>query len=270
MGKYNALAEFLASLPADEHDVEVTLASIARLVGGLPPTAYSNRTWWANSSHVQALAWAHVGWHVERVHFDRGSVVFARGPRGGSYAARGYVAEGAQRVPERSSTSDLPADTDVRDVRTEWHWEGNVQAAVVAALVRAGWTIRRVADTALRERGVDIEAVLDGRSALIEVKGFPSKVYATGDRAGEPKPTSPSLQAKHWLADAVFATLRLRSAQAAAVVAIAVPEHPRYRSLVADVASALDRLAIAVLVVRQDGAVEGIEALTSGTAPGLA
>lgn len=270
MGKYDALAEFLASLPADEHDAEVTLASIARLVGGLPPTAYSNRTWWANSSHVQALAWAHVGWHVERVHFDRGSVVFARGRRGGSYAARGYVAEGAQRAPERSSTSDLPAATDVRDVRTEWHWEGNVQAAVVAALVRAGWTIRRVADTALRERGVDVEAILDGRTALIEVKGFPSTFYAAGERAGEPKPTNPRLQAKHWLADAVFATLRLRSAQAAALVAIAVPEHPRYRTLVAEIAPALDRLAIAVLVVGQDGAVDGIADLTPGSFRGPA
>lgn len=78
----------------------------------------------------------------------------------------------------------------------EWFWEGNVQAAVVRHLAAERWDIRRVADTASRERGVDIEAVLDGTQLLVEVKGYPSTTYASGDRAGQTRRTSAPLQAR--------------------------------------------------------------------------
>src|SRR5690606_23507541 len=42
-----------------------------------------------------------------------------------------------------------------------WHWEGNVQAAVVSGLVAEGWSILAVADTASRAAGTDVIAVRD-------------------------------------------------------------------------------------------------------------
>src|SRR5680860_722115 len=59
------------------------------------------------------------------------------------------------------------------DATAEWWWEGRVQAAVVRHLAASGWDIRRVVDTASRERGVDIEATRDGQHLLVEVKGYP-------------------------------------------------------------------------------------------------
>lgn len=80
-----------------------------------------------------------------------------------------------------------------------------MQAAVVRHIAAEGWDIRRVADTASRERGVDIEAVLDGTQLLIEVKGYPSTTYASGDRAGETKRTSAPLQARAYFSHALLA-----------------------------------------------------------------
>jgi hypothetical protein len=57
----------------------------------------------------------------------------------------------------------------------EWHTEAWIQSSVVAYLVSDGWQITSVADTARRERGIDIAATRCGESLAIEVKGFPSR-----------------------------------------------------------------------------------------------
>lgn len=49
--------------------------------------------------------------------------------------------------------------------------EGNVQSRVATHLAATGWSIIRVADTAQRERGVDIIAERAGQRLLVEVKG---------------------------------------------------------------------------------------------------
>lgn len=78
-------------------------------------------------------------------------------------------------VEAKASTDDAP--------QTAWFWEGNVQAAVVRYLAGDGWHIRRVADTASRERGVDIEGDRDGVRLLVEVKGYPAApMHGAGER----------------------------------------------------------------------------------------
>ena len=53
--KYQPL---LNELQRRQGPVEMTFSEIASLVGGLPPSAYRLREWWANTSgHVQARAW---------------------------------------------------------------------------------------------------------------------------------------------------------------------------------------------------------------------
>lgn len=66
MAKYDPLREHLKRAP---HPVEMAFEEIARLVGGLPPTAHNNDAWWANNSngHVQAAAWLAAGRRVTRV-----------------------------------------------------------------------------------------------------------------------------------------------------------------------------------------------------------
>ena len=270
MSKYRPLGDHLAAIPAEQAEVELSFVAIARLVGGLPPTAGTSRQWWANNSQVQALEWRRVGWHVERPYFDRGVVRFGRGSRGGSYAAAGRAPtarEERTRAPVVRSgiTGSAPAGAELMDVKAEWHWEGNVQTAVIRALVADGWSIVRAANTATREQGVDIIAVRDRGTLLVEVKGFPSTVYARGERAGQAKRTPPTVQAKHWFAEAMLKAVRLRHSDLSATVFIAYPAHPRYSSLLSETKWALDALAIGVLAVHEDGRVEGLPQVLAAT-----
>lgn len=138
---------------------------------------------------------------------------------------------------------------------SEWAWEGNVQSRVATRLAATGWSIIRVADTAQRERGVDIIAERDGQRLLVEVKGRPSSTYARGELAGQPKPTQPSTQAGVWFAEGLT-TLMRRGIEPRSRLAMALPDMPRYRNLLAEAGWALDRLDITVYLVAAAGAVE--------------
>lgn len=138
---------------------------------------------------------------------------------------------------------------------SDWFWEGNVQRAVAGYLINEGWVIESETDTASRARGIDIVAVNKQRRLAIEVKGFPATTYARGPKAGQPKPTPPTLQARHWLAQALLTTLLTRTRHADHEIAIALPNVPRYRTLLDEVEWALERLAIGAYLVAEDGAV---------------
>ena len=142
------------------------------------------------------------------------------------------------------------------DAAGEWHTEANVQAAVVAALAGRGWKIRSVANTQLKERGVDVIAEHDSVTAGIEVKGFPGRAYADPSRAGQVKPTAPSTQAGHWFAQAILAAMRLRGREPAWRSVIALPDFPRYRKLHAETVRSLEAARIEVWWVHADGSVE--------------
>jgi hypothetical protein len=63
----------------------------------------------------------------------------------------------------------------------DWFWEGNVQEALAGYLEGKGWSIRSLADTAARSRGIDIVAVRGSTQLLVEVKGYPSTTYKGAD-----------------------------------------------------------------------------------------
>jgi hypothetical protein len=107
----------------------------------------------------------------------------------------------------------------VRPQRGEW--EGNVQSTVVAFLSRGGWSIRRVADTASRETGRDIEAERSGVRLWTTVKGYP---------AGTER-TNPSTQARHWFMGALFDVILWRGEDADVRIAVALPKRQTYLNL---------------------------------------
>ena len=87
-GKYGPLTAFLADVPEGQLEVALSFARLDALVGGLPPSAWRLRTWWANNSQGHSLAWNRAGWRVSSVDLAGRNVTFARGPVGGTYAAR--------------------------------------------------------------------------------------------------------------------------------------------------------------------------------------
>jgi Holliday junction resolvase-like predicted endonuclease len=157
-------------------------------------------------------------------------------------------ADAAVSVPRRASEPvDGPGE--------EWHTEANIQAAVVTTLAAEGWRILSVANTATKERGIDVIAQREGRTLGVEVKGFPSRGYADPARAGETKRTSPSTQAGHWFAQAVLAAMRLRGKEPDWRSVIALPDFPRYRDLHAETAGSLTAAQLEVWWVDSSGTV---------------
>ena len=138
----------------------------------------------------------------------------------------------------------------------DWFWEGNVQAALAVYLRAEGWSVDQLADTASRARGIDILARKDGRRLAVEVKGYPGTTYASGDQQGEPKRTKPTNQAPKWFSQALVRAIRSTDGSGSPEVAIAFPDYPRFRSLIADSDWALRRLGIGVYLVREGGDVD--------------
>lgn len=128
-GKYQPLTNRLSALAELDHQsVDMDFADIAALVAGLPPSAYRNRQWWANSSLTQAAAWWVADWHVDYVDFERERVRFARGKVGGIRTTE----TGRAPRPDRPSGDAFAVEltdpeVDVR-VRMTWNRAGMVIA----------------------------------------------------------------------------------------------------------------------------------------------
>ncbi len=135
----------------------------------------------------------------------------------------------------------------------DWYWEGHVQASVISGLATTGWRVLAVADTQSRAAGTDIVAETDGKKLHVEVKGYPSSTYARGDRKGQPKPTYPATQARHWFAGALMKAAMLRGDHPDDHVAMGLPAFETYSSLVGRVADTLAASSIDVIWVDQTG-----------------
>lgn len=141
----------------------------------------------------------------------------------------------------------------------EWFWEGNVVDTVCIYLQKEGWQVFSRADTLSKKQGVDIHCKRTGDTLLIEVKGYPSTRFRDPRRAAEQKRTKPTVQAKHWYAAAILSAIRLQSKHPDACIALAFPDYPRYRALIADTQPALVKLDISVFLVSEAGEVENLE-----------
>ncbi|WBB47442.1 hypothetical protein O3597_20160 [Verrucosispora sp. WMMA2044] len=164
------------------------------------------------------------------------------------------------RLRSQNASGPVAQPRPVPHSERSWDWEGNVQAVLCRWLEEQGWQLLQVADTATKQQGTDVVTERAGQRLHVEVKGYPSKTYADPRRAGEVKPTQPTLQAGHWYADALVQALRLREKHSGDQVAMAFPDAPRYRSLLAETASTLRNMRIGVFLVAEDGLVELWEA----------
>jgi hypothetical protein len=98
------------------------------------------------------------------------------------------------------------------------------------------------------------------------VKGYPSETYADEVRRGVKKRTNPANQAPKWFSQALMKAITTTDGGGDPEVAVAFPDHPRFRSLIAQSEWALRRLQIGVYLVGEGGAVERL--LDHGSQPG--
>ena len=119
-----------------------------------------------------------------------------------------------------------------------------------------GWTIVRTANTATRERGIDVVAERAGERAGVEVKGYPSRLHVAGPKKGQLKSSTPANQAPKWFAHALVPAMKLRSREPETRSVICFPDFTTYRNLFEATASSLAAAGIEVWVVTQAGEVE--------------
>jgi hypothetical protein len=165
------------------------------------------------------------------------------------FAVESTPAVGKQMEPATAGAVESKAADD------EWFWEGNVQAAVVSHLAATGWRIRRVANTATSEHGVDIEADRAGERLLVEVKGYPGSTYARGERKGAAKTGRVGAQARTYFSNALLSGLLMRAEAEGARVALAFPGVPTFENLGRRVVGPLTAAQIEVWLVAEDGTV---------------
>jgi hypothetical protein len=177
------------------------------------------------------------------------------------FAALGFeliVDSGQSRAEEilQADVSDVVSSAAATPARDgDWHTEARVQAMLIKYLHREGWEIVRSADTARRERGIDIEATRGIETVAIEVKGFPGRNYADPRRTGERKRTQPSTQAKGWYGRAILAAMIVRTQRPAVRAVIAFPDFPRYRELYRQTAEQLQKCDIELWWITREGSV---------------
>ena len=110
----------------------------------------------------------------------------------------------AQEVPHDDVAGVASLVTAVSPGEGDWYAEARVQAMLMGHLRREGWEIIRSADTARRERGVDIEATRGSETLAIEVRVFPASATPIPEGPGRgrrhnraPRPKS-GTRARSW------------------------------------------------------------------------
>lgn len=102
-------------------------------MNGLPPSS-SGRTWWANNSRSQALAWREAGYHVDQVYLERRRVRFALGQVGGTYRDKGRNrAEAMAAPPQTGNIVDAATINPPVDVRVCFRWLDSGEVSLDAA-----------------------------------------------------------------------------------------------------------------------------------------
>jgi hypothetical protein len=169
--------------------------------------------------------------------------------------------EGPHEPPDDPATfyeaeakpSNQPIVVDQKPTTPDWFWEGNVQANVVAYLVENGWSILRVADTKSSEHGIDVSAQRGDVRLLVEVKGYPSKTYARGEKAGQPKLTPPALQARQYFSNALLSGHLLRSENPTARVVLSFPKLGTFSGLAQRIWRSLYESGVEVWLIDESG-----------------
>jgi hypothetical protein len=143
----------------------------------------------------------------------------------------------------------------VREAPQDWDWEGNLVRVIGDWHEQRDWSTTARAETALREHGIDLVLERAGRRRLVEVKGWPGATKRTGPNKGIAV-RSRHAMGRNYLGDLVLSVMVLRAENVADQVALAVPSHRTFTTLLDKIRASLAKLDIGVIVVRENGTIE--------------
>ncbi|MDQ3937406.1 MAG: excisionase family DNA-binding protein [Chloroflexota bacterium] len=140
----------------------------------------------------------------------------------------------------------------------DWDWEGNLVATLAAWFKKHGWREVSRSDAAIREHGIDLVLEKDGRTRVVEVKGWPAREHSRGLKIGAKKQWRATM-GRSYFGDLVLSAMILRSARPDDEVAIAVPARDTFLKLLRKVHPSLVTLGIGSYVITEAGEVnEGL------------
>jgi hypothetical protein len=139
----------------------------------------------------------------------------------------------------------------------EWFEETNVATKIRDYLVDTGYSIQKFNDDKTT-KGHDIVAIKDGKTLVVEVKGFPSDKYVNGKNKGQKKRTHPNLQSKHWFSEALTALLTAKSLDWEVTIAMGLPHHDKYLETIEKLRAINEKIGIIYFIVHKDGCVRKI------------
>ena len=139
----------------------------------------------------------------------------------------------------------------------EWFEETNVSTKIRDYLVSTGYQIIKFNEDKTK-KGYDIETKKDSTMMVVEVKGYPSEEYVSGDNKGQKKPTHPNLQAKHWFSEALLTLLLAKCNDWDTKISFGLPDFPKYRELIAKITPIMKNAEIDCIFVKENGDVERI------------
>lgn len=142
-------------------------------------------------------------------------------------------------------------DTDVDDA---WMSEQETQARLVRWLEANGW--HHIIQSVGHQHGIDVSASKGDARIAIEVKGHPQDRLIAGENKGAKRTFHPAAQARTYFANALHAAATTIAKRPGDLHAIALPDVPRYRSMVEGTRVALERLGLGVFIVSSDGSVD--------------
>lgn len=168
MGKYDNLTAWLSGLT--EAEVTAMFADLEAMVGPLPVSARTSRTWWGNSAKSsQGAGWMAAGWKVSDVDMSGGEVSFVLGDVAGR--------------PGWGRSSILDGTEALQDMVTRGGW-ASLEACVASHTVflhpatveqAAGRAIVPVVRDMIR-RG-QFGTLTDGRPVLFDDNATPTDVF---------------------------------------------------------------------------------------------
>lgn len=136
----------------------------------------------------------------------------------------------------------------------EWFEEGNVNRLVKNFLEKSGFEIVKF-NQDKKQKGHDIEAAKENQIIIVESKGYPSDKYVSGDSKGEPKPTAPKLQSKHWFSDALFHLIVAKSENPKITIALGLPDMEKYHEYVNKIKYFKEQFGLVCYFVNEKGQV---------------
>lgn len=152
----------------------------------------------------------------------------------------------------------------VWDKTQDWFWEGHIQERIVNYMQHEErYEIIKKSNTYSKQKGPDILARKNYVLKQVAVKGYPSDKYTQdclGGKKGEEKRTDPKLQAKHWLAEAIFEVINAKSQNNKLELALGLPKFQIYISYIEKLEWFFRTMNLGVYLVDDKGRVELISA----------